>query len=226
MRQSQLLATRRGKRKENSERVERKPGSVCRLAVFFFFFFFFFLSLFPNTKRPEREWNGGSLVFTRFFPLIYILSWRSGRRKRARRRGNRVDASWYWRTREASRENGRAISAVCMRGRRQTLLNCPMTPYIPSLSLLPSWNLHLSPSQAFSRLAFSFSLPPRRHSRVYTCTSNTVFSFLAPSFFCSRDRCTSVPTRNTLVTAKTTPAWVLWHSAWHNSNPCHFCVLE
>lgn len=35
------------------------------------------------------------------------------------------------------RGGGRAISAVCMRGRRQTLLNCPMTPYIPFYPVRP-----------------------------------------------------------------------------------------
>lgn len=51
----------------------------------------------------------------------------------------------------SSRGGGRAISAVCMRGRRQTLLNCPMTPYIPFY-----WRTLLHP----------LTIPFRRSSRV------------------------------------------------------------
>lgn len=57
-------------------------------------------------------------------PLIYISSRHRKGRKARRRPGEEEE--------RALSRGGRTISAVCMRGRRQTLLNCPMTPYILS----------------------------------------------------------------------------------------------
>lgn len=94
-------------------------------------------------------------------PLIYILSWRSEeeRVKKKKKKGGRREAA-------RSREGGRMISAVCMRDRRQTLLNCPMTPYIlfsehaPSLSFYDSTLSTLSPlSSRYTDLEETDSLP-------------------------------------------------------------------
>lgn len=112
-----------------------------------------------GNKRARKERAERSVVDPSFsrIPLIYILSWRSEEeRVKKKKKGGRREAA-------RSREGGRMISAVCMRDRRQTLLNCPMTPYIlfsehaPSLSFYDST---LSPlSSRYTDLEETDSLP-------------------------------------------------------------------
>lgn len=115
-----------------------------------------------GNKRARKERAERSVVDPSFsrIPLIYILSWRSEEeRVKKKKKGGRREAA-------RSREGGRMISAVCMRDRRQTLLNCPMTPYIlfsehaPSLSFYDSTLSTLSPlSSRYTDLEETDSLP-------------------------------------------------------------------
>lgn len=100
-----------------------------------------------NKTEEQGARNGAWILRFPRIPLIYILSWhrkegkeRKGSRwekKRAAASGRRAQASANGRGERGGRGGGRAISAVCMRGRRQTLLNCPMTPYIPFYPVRP-----------------------------------------------------------------------------------------
>lgn len=74
------------------------------------------------SKEESRE-NVADPSFSRI-PLIYISPWR--------RKDERMEEEGSEKRGARRRGGGRTISAVCMRGRRQTLLNCPMTPYILS----------------------------------------------------------------------------------------------
>ena len=115
-----------------------------------------------GNKRARKQRAERSVVDPSFsrIPLIYILSWRSEEeRVKKKKKGGRREAA-------RSREGGRMISAVCMRDRRQTLLNCPMTPYIlfsehaPSLSFYDSTLSTLSPlSSRYTDLEETDSLP-------------------------------------------------------------------
>lgn len=100
-----------------------------------------------NKTEEQGARNGAWILRFPRIPLIYILSWRrkegkerKGSRwekKRAAASGRRASERERSRRERRPRGGGRAISAVCMRGRRQTLLNCPMTPYIPFYPVRP-----------------------------------------------------------------------------------------
>lgn len=83
-------------------------------------------------KSKEREKRGGSL---RFPASHWFTSCLGAARKKEDWKEERRERSEAAR----SREGGRMISAVCMRDRRQTLLNCPMTPYILFSEHAPSF---------------------------------------------------------------------------------------
>lgn len=100
-----------------------------------------------NKTEEQGARNGARILRFPRIPLIYILSWhrKEGKERKGRDGGKRSEllragdeqASANGRGERRPRGGGRAISAVCMRGRRQTLLNCPMTPYIPFYPVRP-----------------------------------------------------------------------------------------
>lgn len=78
-------------------------------------------------RTEEQGSRNGAWIF-RFPASHWFTSCLGVGRKKRRKRSSRGKTE---RPREWERAGGSTISAVCMRGRRQTLLNCPMTPYIP-----------------------------------------------------------------------------------------------
>jgi len=111
-----------------------------------------------GNKTEEQGVRGGSVWILRFPASHWFTSCLGiGRKKRLRKKPAREE--------RAVEGDSCAISAVCMRGRRQTLLNCPMTPYIPFYRcalLHPLFRPAAEPSELYRSRRKLTSSPSRR----------------------------------------------------------------